>query len=98
VVAVLAHLARFPGGLLFGAMLSSAVLHGGGWIHAVVPWWVANAVMISLGGVVGARFANTPFRMLLQFIGAAFGSFLVALVIMAIFAGALVATVSNLHV
>jgi membrane AbrB-like protein len=98
VVAVLAYLVRFPGGLLFGAMLTSAVLHGGGWFHAVVPWWVANAVMIALGGVVGARFANTPFRMLLQFVGAAFGSFLVSIVFMAIFAGALVAMVSNLHV
>lgn len=97
-MAILAHLVRFPGGLLFGAMLTSAVLHGGGWIHAVVPWWLANAVMIALGGVVGARFANTPFRTLLQFTGAAFGSFLVSLVIMAVFAGALVATMPSLHV
>jgi membrane AbrB-like protein len=98
VVAIVAHLVRFPGGLLFGAMLTSAVLHGGGWFHAVVPWWVANAVMIALGGVVGARFANTPFRMLLQFLGAAVGSFAVSIVFMAIFAGVLVAVLSNLHV
>jgi membrane AbrB-like protein len=98
VVAILAYRVRFPGGLLFGAMLTSAVLHGGGWVHAIVPWWVANTVMIALGGVVGARFANTPFRMLLQFVGAAFGSFLVSLVIMTVFAGALVATLPNLHV
>ena len=40
---------NFPGGLLFGAMLASAVLHGTGWIQAVMPWWVVNAAMVALG-------------------------------------------------
>ena len=44
---------RFPGGLLFGAMVASAVLHGSGLIHAVMPWWVANTAMIALGAVTG---------------------------------------------
>ncbi|MGE0563393.1 MAG: AbrB family transcriptional regulator [Pseudolabrys sp.] len=88
---ILAHAVRFPGGLLFGAMMTSAALHGGGWIHAVVPWWVANTVMIALGAIVGSRFANTPVRTLLRFTGAAFGTFLVTLAVMAAFAGGLVA-------
>ena len=33
-----------PGGLMFGAMLGSGILHGGGFIHSVLPfWWVAYA-------------------------------------------------------
>lgn len=89
VMGIVANYIRFPGGLLFGAMLTSAVLHGTGWIHAVMPWWVANTAMISLGAVTGSRFGNTPLRMLLNFVTAAFGSFAVAVAIAAIFAGGL---------
>lgn len=96
-VAMLAHYIRFPGGLLFGAMLTSAILHGSGLIHAVMPWWAANAAMIALGAVTGSRFANTPVRQLMQFIGAAFGSFAVAVVIAAIFAAGLI-SLSSLHI
>jgi membrane AbrB-like protein len=90
VVAYAAHRVRFPGGLLFGAMLASAVLHGSGYIHAVMPWWVAYSVMIAFGAVTGSRFAGTPLRMLLHFVGAAFGSFASALAIVAVFAVVLV--------
>lgn len=89
-MAIIAYRVRFPGGLLFGAMLTSAALHGSGTLHVVLPWWLTYAVMIAFGAVSGARFANTPLRMLLHYVGAAFGSFATALVITAIFAGALV--------
>jgi hypothetical protein len=88
-MAIIAYRVRFPGGLLFGAMLTSAALHGSGYIHAVMPWWIANTVMVCFGAVIGARFANTPLRLLLNFVGAAFGSFAVALSVAAIFAGGL---------
>ncbi|MGI8524857.1 MAG: AbrB family transcriptional regulator [Pseudolabrys sp.] len=93
-VATLAYRVRFPGGLLFGAMLSSAVLHGTGWIHAVMPWWAANTAMIALGGITGSRFANTPIRLLLRFMGAALGSFAVSIGIAGAFAGVLVMALS----
>ena len=51
IAAILAYRIRFPGGLLFGAMLTSAVLHGSGLIHAVMPGWVANTVMVAMGAV-----------------------------------------------
>lgn len=89
--AVAAHRFRLPGGLLFGAMFASAALHGSGFIHAVVPYWAANTAMVALGAVVGARFTNTPLRMLLHYITAAFGTFFVAVVIAAAFGAALVA-------
>jgi hypothetical protein len=81
---------RFPGGLLFGAMFTSAALHGSGLIHAVMPPWVANTAMVALGAVVGARFTNTPLRLLADFIGAAFGSFAISTAIAAAFAVGLV--------
>lgn len=91
VTALIAFRIRFPGGLLFGAMLASAVLHGTGVVDVRMPWWVTNTVMIAFGAVTGSRFVGTPLRMLAHFIGAALGSFAVAAVIAALFAGALLA-------
>ncbi|HEY4405748.1 MAG TPA: AbrB family transcriptional regulator [Xanthobacteraceae bacterium] len=76
---------RFPGGLLFGAMAGSAVLHGTGLVHAVLPWWVGSSAVIMLGAVVGARFANATPRMLLDYVGAALGSSAVAIAVASIF-------------
>jgi len=76
---------RFPGGLLFGALAGSAVLHGTGLIHAALPWWVGGASVITLGALVGSRFANTSARMLLGHLGAAFGSFAVSMAVATVF-------------
>ena len=76
---------RFPGGLLFGAMTGSALLHGSGYIHAVLPWWIGSAAVVTLGAVVGSRFANTTFRMLLGYLGAAFGSSAVSMAVATVF-------------
>lgn len=72
---------RFPGGLMFGAMAGSGLLHGSGLIHAVLPWWIGSASVITLGALVGSRFANTTPRMLLRDLGAALGSFAVAMTV-----------------
>jgi len=88
--AIFAYRIHFPGGLLFGAMLTSGALHGSGYIHVAMPWWVTYSVMIAFGAVTGSRFANTPLRLLFNFIGAAFGSFAVAVAITAVFAVGLV--------
>ncbi len=76
---------RFPGGLMFGAMAGSAMLHGTGLIHAVLPWWVGGASVVTLGALVGSRFANTPPRMLVGYLGAALGSFAVAMAVATVF-------------
>ncbi len=75
---------RFPGGLMFGAMLASAILHGGGYINALLPWWLVYAAVIGIGAVTGSRFANTDPRTLLRFLGAALGSFAVAMTVAAL--------------
>lgn len=86
--AILAHAVRFPGGYIFGAMLASAVLHGSGLIHATMPWWVVNAAMVGLGSLIGSRFANTDLKLLSRYIGAALGSFSIAVLTVALFAAA----------
>lgn len=88
--AIVLYRIRFPGGLLFGAMLTSALLHGSGLVQVAMPWWVANAAMIALGAVTGSRFANTPLRLVVDFVAAAFGSFLVAVAIAAVFVAGLI--------
>ena len=76
---------RFPGGLMFGALTGSALLHGTGTIHAVLPWWIGSSSVITLGALVGSRFANTTARMLLGYLGAALGSFAVSMAVAAVF-------------
>ncbi len=71
----------FPGGLLFGAMVGSAILHGTGWIAGSLPWWVVAAAVVGIGSVTGSRFAGTDPRTLLRFLGAGLGSFAVAITI-----------------
>jgi membrane AbrB-like protein len=75
---------RLPGGLMFGAMLASVILHGGGFIHSILPWWVAYAAVIGIGALTGSRFANTDPLTLLRFLGAALGSFTVAMSVAAV--------------
>ena len=76
---------RFPGGLLFGAMAGSGILHGTGLIHAVLPWWIGGSSVITLGALVGSRFANTTLRMLVGYLGAALGSFAVSMAVATVF-------------
>ena len=76
---------RFPAGLLFGAMVGSGVLHGTGLVQAVLPWWIASASVLVLGALVGSRFTTTTFRLLVGYLGAAFGSFAVSLSVATVF-------------
>ncbi len=76
----------FPGGLIFGPLVISAFLHGSGFVHITLPQWFANMAVIGLGAVAGSRFTGTPFRLVLNYIGAALGAFAVALLIAAAFA------------
>jgi uncharacterized protein len=76
---------RFPGGLMFGALAGSGLLHGSGLVHAVLPWWVGSGAVITLGALVGSRFANTSARMLVGYLGAALGSFAVSMAVAAFF-------------
>lgn len=76
---------RFPGGFIFGAMTGSGILHGTGLVSAVLPWWIGGAAVIVLGAVVGSRFAGTSPRLVLGYLGAAFGSVAVSLTVASLF-------------
>ncbi len=95
--ALLALRAGFPGGLIFGPMLVSGVLHGVGFVHITFPPWFADIAMVALGSVAGARFTGTSFRVIVSYLGAAIGSFFVAIAITAAFALA-VTLLLSLHV
>ena len=56
------------------------------WSMSRCPGGPASAAMLTLGAVAGTRFANTGPRMLLSYLGAAFGSFAVAAAVAASFA------------
>jgi uncharacterized protein len=85
VAALIVRALRLPGGLMFGAMMASGILHGGGFIQAVLPWWMVGAAVIGIGAVTGSRFAGTAPAMLVRFLGAALGSFAVAIAITSLF-------------
>jgi membrane AbrB-like protein len=85
----------FPGGLIFGPMVVSAILHGGSFVHLGLPTWVANTAMIGIGAVTGSRFVNTSVRLLGSYVGAALGSFAISIVIAAGFALAATALMST---
>jgi uncharacterized protein len=73
----------FRGGVFFGPLVVSAVLHGGGFIEVTMPSWLATAAMVGLGTLSGGRFTGMPFRLLLGYLGAALGAFAVSLVVTA---------------
>jgi membrane AbrB-like protein len=68
---------RMPAGLLIGAMLPSAALHGMGFIEARLPDPVSVAAFLGLGAYVGLRFRDLSPAALLREAGPALGSFLV---------------------
>jgi membrane AbrB-like protein len=75
--------AGFPGGVMFGPLIVSSVLHGTAIVSVTVPFWLATAAMIAIGTLNGARFTGTSLRVLLHYLGAAFGSFAVSLLVSA---------------
>lgn len=52
------HYSRLPGGMMLGALLSSALLFGAAAVNVWLPPAVANMGMIVLGMVIGSRFSG----------------------------------------
>jgi membrane AbrB-like protein len=73
-----AERARMPGGLLFGAMFASAILHATGLVAVLVPPYVLIPCFIALGASVGSRFAGSDLATLKHFLFASLGAFVVA--------------------
>lgn len=85
---LLAERIGIPGGLIVGAMLVNAILHGTGFVTAVLPNYVLIPGFILLGGFIGARFFGTDFAMLRSLLLHSIGAFLVAVVVSSLFAAA----------
>jgi len=81
------RLIRFPACWMFGAMIASSALLGGGWIEGGLPNWVRGVALVGIGALIGSRFARMRVKTLAGHIHAALGSFAVAIVVSAIFVG-----------
>jgi uncharacterized protein len=91
-VALLLRLIKFPASWMFGAMIGSSVLHGAGLVEGGLPPWVRGVALVGIGALIGARFARMKARTLLSHVNAALGSFVIAIIISAIFVGVIVMT------
>jgi membrane AbrB-like protein len=72
---------RLPAGLLIGAMLPSAVLHGSGMLEAQMPAPLAAAAFLGLGAYVGLRFLGISPAILWRTAPAALASFAITMAI-----------------
>jgi uncharacterized protein len=87
--ALLLRWLNFPASWMFGAMLGSSVLHGSGWVDGTLPQWAYLTAVTGIGILIGSRFGKISPRTILSHIGAALGSFVVAIVISAVFVAAI---------
>jgi membrane AbrB-like protein len=83
--ALLLRWVKFPASWMFGAMLGSSLLHGAGWVDGGLPPWVRNVALVGIGAVIGTRFARMKLSTLLSHVNAGLGSFVIAILISAIF-------------
>jgi uncharacterized protein len=91
-VALLLRLAKFPASWMFGAMIASSVLHGTGLIEGGLPPWVRSVALVGIGALIGSRFARMKASTLLSHVNAALGSFVIAIVISAMFVAVIALT------
>jgi uncharacterized protein len=91
-VSLLLRWLNFPASWMFGAMLGSSVLHGAGWVDGTLPQWAYITAVIGIGTLIGSRFGKIRPRTILNHVGAALGSFVVAVVISAVFVAAIALT------
>jgi membrane AbrB-like protein len=78
---------RFPGGVLLGAMMASAVLHGTGMIQGLLPPDLLAAGFTAIGALIGSRFRGVKLSTLLAILRPSLESVVLALVISGMCAG-----------
>ena len=90
--ALLLRWLNFPAAWMFGAMLGSSVLHGAGLVEGTLPQWAYVAALIGIGALIGSRFGAIRLRTIISHLGAALGSFAVAIAISSAFVAAIALT------
>jgi hypothetical protein len=83
--ALLLRWVKFPASWMFGAMLASSLLHGAGMVDGGLPPWLRSVALVGIGAVIGTRFARMKISTLLSHVNAGLGSFVIAILISAIF-------------
>ena len=78
---------RVPGGVLLGAMLASALLHGTGLVVGYPPRPLVVLGFVATGAVIGTRFRGTALSVLARTVPGALTSVFLALLLSAGFAG-----------
>jgi uncharacterized protein len=73
--ALAGHFSRLPGGMMLGALLSSALLFGSAAVNVRLPPAFANIGMIVLGIVIGSRFSGLGKDVIRQLFVASFNAF-----------------------
>ena len=76
---------RVAGGMMFGAMLVSAVAHGSGWAPGRLPLVVSEVAQVLVGTWVGARFVGFDWHLLWRSLKASLSSFIAAILIAGMF-------------
>jgi hypothetical protein len=84
-VSLLLRWVNFPASWMFGAMIGSSLLHGAGLVEGTLPPWLRGVALVGVGALIGARFARMKVKTLLSHVNAALGSFVVAILISALF-------------
>jgi membrane AbrB-like protein len=72
---------RFPGGLMLGALIASALLHGSGVVTVGPPAPVLVVCFVLLGALMGLRFAGTDAALLRRLMAAACGALVVSVAV-----------------
>ena len=83
---LIAYRVRLPGGLIVGAMVTSGILHGGGFVQINLPPVVLIASFVGLGALIGSRFLGTDLARLRALLNAACGALFVGTSVAALFA------------
>jgi uncharacterized protein len=91
-VSLLLRLMKFPASWMFGAMIASSVLHGMGLVDGGLPNWVRGVALVGIGALIGTRFGRMKVKTLLGHVNAGLGSFVIAILISAIFVAIIVLT------
>ena len=77
---------RMPGGLIFGAMAASGVLHGTGLIRVSLPQGPAIASFVVLGAIIGVRFVGADIWLLRRLTIVGLGALAVGMAVAGAFA------------
>ena len=85
-MAILAVRLKVPAGALVGALAASGLLHATGLNPAGPPAWLVSAALVTLGVMIGTRFAGSDARSLIRLAGIGGGLVLMSLVVSVVFA------------